>query len=153
MLRSRNFSFGLVMALVLLFAPAIYAADTAHSVVGVQGYDLVSFFTQGKAEKGNGHHVAVYQGISYLFSSDENKQAFEAAPVKYLPAYGGWCAYGVAVNKKFVGDPEVWKIVDNKLYFNLDKKVAAIWQEDIAGNLKKAEENWPKIADKNPSEL
>lgn len=48
---------------------------------------------------------------------------FEVNPQKYLPAYGGYCAYGLGVGKKFVADPEVWKIVDGKLYLNLDKGI------------------------------
>jgi hypothetical protein len=41
-------------------------------------------------------------------------------PEKYVPAYGGYCAFGISVGKKFIGDPEVWRIVDGRLYLNLD---------------------------------
>ena len=129
------------------------AATTAHSTVGVGGYDLVSYRTGEKPLRGNGNHVAVHDGVTYLFVSDSNKDKFEKSPDNYLPAYGGYCAYGVAVGKKFVGDPDVWEIVDGKLYVNLDNKIKGLWVKDIPGNITKANNNWPRIQHKDPSEL
>lgn len=143
---------GALAALVLLPSMAM-AAEVEHSTVGVQGYDVVGYFTDGKPVKGNGDHVAVNDGVNYLFASDEHKKAFEVNPEKYLPQYNGWCAFGVSVNKKFISDPTVWKIVDGKLYLNLSKKVAETWVKDIPGNIKKADANWTQIHDKAPSEL
>jgi len=74
-------------------------------------------------------------------------------PDKYLPAYGGWCAFGVSVGKKFSADPEVWEIVDGKLYMNLDNGIKKMWISDIPGNIKKANKHWPNIKHKSPSEL
>ncbi|MFM9889817.1 MAG: YHS domain-containing (seleno)protein [Rickettsiales bacterium] len=143
---------GAIAALVLLPSMAS-AAEVAHSTVGVQGYDVVGYFTEGKPVKGNGENVVVHEGVNYLFATEANKKAFEASPDKYLPQYGGWCAFGVSVNKKFIGDPTVWKIVDGKLYLNLSRKVSDTWVKDIPGNLAKANTNWPAMADKAPSEL
>jgi hypothetical protein len=78
---------------------------------------------------------------------------FEANPGTYVPAYGGYCAYGVAVGKKFVSDPEAWKIVQGKLYLNLDRDIQNKWAKDIPGYLKKSEANWNDIMDKAPSDL
>lgn len=78
---------------------------------------------------------------------------FEADPQQYLPAYGGYCAYGVAVGKKFVADPEVWKIVQGKLYLNLDKGIQQKWDKSIPGYIKKADVNWIAIKEKAPSDL
>ncbi|MEQ9617696.1 MAG: YHS domain-containing (seleno)protein, partial [Deltaproteobacteria bacterium] len=117
------------------------------------GYDLVSYHTEGKPVRGDGNNLVVYEGVTYLFANEENKNAFEKNPEKYLPAYGGWCAFGVSVNKKFVGDPEVWKIVDGKLYLNLDRNIQKMWFEDIPGNIAKADKNWEQIKDKSPDQL
>ncbi len=128
-------------------------AAPADSTVGVSGYDLVSYRTGKKPLRGNGNHVAVRDGVTYLFASDANRKAFEAAPDKYLPAYGGWCAFGVSVGKKFVGDPDVWKIVDDRLYLNLDTGIQETWLEDTDGNIKSANAKWPKIRDRDPADL
>lgn len=139
-------------ALLIAFANLSVAAES-HSVVGVAGYDLVSYHTGKKPLQGNGNHVVRHEGVNYLFASKENAQEFSANKAKYLPAYGGYCAYGVAVGKKFIGDPTVWEVVDNKLYFNLDNGVKAIWIEDIPGNIKNADKNWGEIRDVAASEL
>ena len=125
----------------------------AHSTTGINGYDAVAYFTEGKPIRGNGHHVAVFDGVTYLFASEDNKRKFEANPEKYIPAYGGYCAYGVSVEKKFVGDPEVWKIVDGKLYLNLDPNIQSQWEKDVPGHIRKANDNWPRIKNTSPSDL
>ncbi len=130
-----------------------HTTGIANSIVGVQGYDLVSYRTNAKPRRGNGNHIVDHHGITYLFATKENQAKFAKDPHKYLPAYGGYCAYGVAVGKKFVGDPDVWKIVDNRLYLNLDSKIQGIWNKDMSGNLVKAENQWVKIQDKNPADL
>ena len=130
-----------------------HTAGVANSIVGVQGYDLVSYRTGEKPQRGNGNHIVEHHGITYQFVNEKNKKKFAKNPHKYLPAYGGYCAYGVAVGKKFVGDPDVWKIVDSRLYLNLDTKIQGIWNKDISGNIVKAETNWPKIKGKKASDL
>lgn len=134
--------------------PGVSHADTvANSVIGARGYDLTTFFTSEKPAHGTGHHVSTVDGVDFLFTSDANKKTFEANPKKYLPAFGGYCAYGASIGKKFVADPDVYDIVDGKLYFNLDTKIRAIWSKDIEGNINKATDNWKSIASKKPSDL
>jgi YHS domain-containing protein len=149
----KKVSLGLVLASGLLAAGASNAETPRENVVGANGYDLTSYFTQERPQHGNGHHVAVVGGVSYLFASDENKKLFEANSGKYLPQYGGWCAYGASVGKKFNADPEVYDIVDGKLYLNLDSRIRGIWAQDIPGRIKTADVNWKKIADKKAADL
>lgn len=128
------------------------AADSV-SITGASGYDLVSYHQSGGPVSGNGHNVVVHDGVTYLFASADNKKAFQADPARYLPAYGGYCAFGVSKGKKFVSDPTVWKVVDGTLYLNLDKKVQSIWNKDIPGNINDADDNWKTIATVSPSDL
>ncbi|MGH0031372.1 MAG: YHS domain-containing (seleno)protein, partial [Myxococcota bacterium] len=107
-------------ALVALLAAALPALGVQHSTPALQGYDVVSYFQGEKPLPGNGNHVATHDGVTYLFVNEANRSAFQADPERFVPAYGGYCAYGVAVGKKFVGDPNVWEIVDDRLYLNLD---------------------------------
>lgn len=151
-----NLTKTLLSAAVLLTAvaatPAL-AKDYVHSTPGISGYDPVAYFTEGKPMKGNGYNVTDYKGVTYAFATEENKETFEANPEKYVPAYGGWCAYGVAAGKKFVADPQVWKVVDGKLYLNLDRDIQGKWKQDIPGYIQDANENWKEIRDKAPSDL
>ena len=139
--------------LVSLVATPVFGQDVTHSTPGISGYDPVSYFTEGRPQRGSGYHVADYKGVTYAFASEEHKDLFEANPEKYTPAYGGWCAYGVAVGKKFVANPEVWKIVNGTLYLNLDRGIQSKWKKDIPGNIKTGNQNWTEIRDKAPADL
>ena len=128
-------------------------AAESNSIVAVGGYDLVSYQTSKKPLPGNGNHVVQHEGVNYLFSSKKNAKEFKANKSKYLPAYGGYCAYGAAVGKKFIADPTVWEVVDGKLYLNLDNGIKSTWVKDIPGNIKKANNNWKTIKDVAAADL
>ena len=153
-MRSKNILLFAAVALLAAIAPiSASAQDFTTSTPGVSGYDPVAYFTEGKPMRGSGYHVTTHAGVTYAFTSKKHLKMFKANPQKYVPAYGGYCAYGVAVGKKFVADPEVWKIVDGKLYLNLDRSIQRTWEKDVPGNIKKAERNWPEIKDKAPWDL
>jgi YHS domain-containing protein len=136
-----------------LLAPGFALAVDEHCLVGLQGYDPVSYFQKSGPLHGDGNHEAFYEGVSYIFATDSNKKAFQANPAKYLPAYGGYCAFGVSAGRKVFGDPLSWKIVDSKLYLNLNKKVQKIWLKDIPLYIKQADNEWVKIKDQAAERL
>ena len=137
----------------LTFTNSAFAVDHANSTPAVQGYDVVSYHTAKRPARGNGHYVATHQGATYQFASEQNQQLFEANPEQYIPAYGGYCAFGASVGKKFTGDPEVWRIVDGTLYLNLDAEIQKEWLKDIPGRIAAADKNWKKIRNKSPESL
>ena len=134
-------------------SPAIVAGDYVNSLTAALGYDVVSYHATGGPSRGSGDHVAIHEGVTYLFENRANRKQFEKNPSRYVPAYGGYCAYGVSVGKKFIGDPEVWGLVDDKLYLNLNRDVQKIWNEDTAGKIQEADQNWPQIREKAPHDL
>lgn len=140
----------IAMVGILLAATNAFSDNYTRSEVGVGGYDIVAYHTQGKATRGTGWHAAVHDGTTYLFSSKENRALFVKNPDRYLPKYGGFCAFGAAMGKKFYADPTVWKIVDGNLYLNLDPKIQNKFVSDLSGNIAKADENWPELRDRNP---
>lgn len=131
----------------LIFAVTTSLATSAdkYDLPAVGGYDVVSYHEGTVPLRGSGYHAANHEGVVYLFASEENKAIFEAAPSKYLPAYNGFCAYGVAVGKKFHTDPTVYEIVDGTLYLNLDRGIQKEWSKDVPGNIAKADENWKSL--------
>jgi YHS domain-containing protein len=145
--------FGAVLAVAALAMPAAHAADEHNVTVGatlagpglaVHGYDAVSFFS-GSPAIGSDKFAVAHDGATYRFASQSNLDAFNADPGRYEPAYGGFCAYGAALGKKFDGDPKYWRVVDGKLYLNLNADIQAKWSEDVAGNLKTADQKWSRI--------
>jgi YHS domain-containing protein len=112
--------------------------------VGAGGYDVVSY-TKGTPQKGDAKFTTDYEGAKWYFTSAENLKTFAAAPDKYLPAYGGYCAYAIAKGSTAKGDPEVWSIVDGKLYLNYNASIQSSWKKDTAGYITSANANWPKV--------
>jgi len=121
--------------------------------LAIHGYDPVAFFTENKAVLGQASHTAVHEGAAYRFASRENQEIFEKNPERYVPQYGGFCAYGAALGAKFDGDPRLFAIVNHKLYFNLNPDIQKKWNEDRTGYIRKAEKNWPTIRDEDPAKL
>jgi YHS domain-containing protein len=119
--------------------------------LAMRGYDPVSYFNGGP-EEGSFKITAVHDEATYRFVSEENKATFVANPEAYTPAYGGYCAYGLAVGSKFDGDPKVWKIVDDVLYLNLAAPVQVLWEKDLEGHLESADANWEDIKHLAPAD-
>ena len=142
----------ITMSILLIFSSLAFGAEES-ALPAIRGFDPVSYHTIGRPVMGNGNHVSTYKGQQYLFISKAHKSKFDRDPAKYAPAYGGWCAYGVAVNKKFHADPLVWEIVEGKLYLNLDNKIKGIWAKNISKNIEKADKAWPKIEEKPAASL
>jgi YHS domain-containing protein len=113
--------------------------------VTLQGYDPVAFHTMGAATRGNPSILSEYGGYKYLFSSEENRQLFEKDAEKYLPAYGGYCAFGVSLGVLFPVEIDTWEIIDGRLVLQFSQEFKKIFEEDTNGNIKKADDNWRKI--------
>lgn len=135
----------------IVFAPLCFAAGAVNidkSGVAVHGYDPVAYFVDGKPTKGSAERSVTVDGATYWFANDKNLEAFKAEPAKYVPQYGGYCAYGVAQGYKPDIDPAAFKVVDGKLYLNLSTGVLSRWSQDIPGNVKDANEKWKELINK-----
>ncbi|QUM85095.1 MULTISPECIES: YHS domain-containing (seleno)protein [unclassified Moritella] len=128
----------------LTFAANIEVNANSNDIA-ISGYDTVSYFTKGTPTKGSNNFTAAYNGAIYQFSSASNRDLFKADPSKYAPQYGGFCAMGVALNKKLDTDPTAWHIRGDKLYLNYNKAVQTKWNTDIPGYIETAQVNWIDI--------
>lgn len=121
--------------------PEVFA-DRAGAI---RGYDPVGYFTQNVPVKGSDRFTYQWKGATWRFASAENRDRFAAAPEKYAPQYGGYCAYGVAQNYAVSIDPQAWTVVDGKLYLNYSRSVRDTWSKGIPGYIRKADANWPQV--------
>jgi YHS domain-containing protein len=117
-----------------------------------EGYDVVAYFSN-EAIEGNKEFQAVYQGIKYKFSSQENLSKFNENSKMYVPQYGGFCAYAVAEKGEKVSvNPKAFQIIDNKLYLFYNAwgvNTLEKWNEEDPDALqKKADDNWKNIVKK-----
>lgn len=116
-----------------------------YGKIALQGYDPVAFHTVGKAMKGNPTILAEYSGYKFVFSSEENKAAFEKQVQKFLPAFGGYCAFGVSIGVLFPVEIDTWEIIDGRLVLQYSSDIKRMFEEDKAENIRKANENWAKM--------
>jgi hypothetical protein len=113
--------------------------------LALKGYDPVAYFTEGRAVEGRKEFTHEYAEAKWRFVSAANRDLFADKPELYVPQYGGYCAWGISQEKFFDGDPQVWKIVDGKLYVNYNKKIEKTWEQDIPGFIEKADHTWPTL--------
>ena len=114
-----------------------------------EGYDVVSYF-DNKATEGHKDFTTTHDGAKYKFESLTHLNTFKANPNKYVPQYGGYCAYAVAEKGKKVSiDPETFEIRDDKLYLfynSWGNNTLESWlKEDVNGLIKKADQSWKTI--------
>lgn len=131
-----------------------------ESGFALSGYDAVAYHSlkqveigqkQPEAIPGNKSITAEYNGATWAFSSAANRDAFVANPEKYAPQYDGHCAYGVAQGGKVPANPNLWRIIDDKLYVNINPPVVGFFEEDIPGLVKTGEQNWASKLEANPA--
>ncbi|MBM7066141.1 YHS domain-containing (seleno)protein [Actibacterium sp. 188UL27-1] len=144
------------LAAVILLPSAVFAGDQYVDETGfaVSGYDVVAYFdleqsavgtAQPQGVPGNANITAEYNGATFAFSTEENRDKFVADPAAFAPQYDGHCAYGVAKGGKVPANPNLWRIKDGKLFLNITENVVGFWEEDIPGNINLSEGNWPEL--------
>ena len=143
--RVKIFSHLLVLSMVLFFTSCGPSVSGSASNPALGGYCPVCYFTADQAVEGSSEYQATYEVKTYYFNSAESVATFNADPEKYLPAYDGWCAYGVAVGAKVPVDPRVFSVVDGRLYLNKNRWVGRSFDKDQEGYIEKANENWPEL--------
>ena len=145
----------LVVAIVLLTANTIFAQDKmSHNIdnsnIALAGYSPVSYLDLGLAQRGNKEYKSEYDKVVYYFTSAEQKAAFDQSPSKYLPQYGGYCAFGTYAGAKFRVDPTKFLVKDGKYYLflnNVELDAKQLWlAENNHSKLKSvADKNWTKL--------
>ena len=112
----------------------------------LKGFDAVAYFRQGKPLKGSLEIASTYQGVRYLFASAANRAEFDKNPAKYVPQYGGFCAYGVA-NGVISGteDPNAFTVYKGKLYLGGNQDALKSFKTDIDDNVAKADAYWRQV--------
>ena len=143
----------LITLVLALVTSALAVAADDHAVTAISGYDPVAYFQQNSAVRGSGFHTVAHAGETYLFSNEKNKEEFKKNPSKFVPQFGGFCAYGVSLGKKFYADPTIFAVVNNKLYLNLDKDIQAKWNAEQPKMIKDADVAWKKISSKEIGSL
>lgn len=136
----------LALAILAFALPAAAQAINGKDGLALKGYDAVAYFGEGKPVAGSPAFSHKWQGLDWRFANAANRDSFAASPEKYAPQYGGFCAWAVSNGYTADTDPEVFKVVDGKLYLNYNKSIQSRWVQDVPGNIAKGDTNWPKLS-------
>lgn len=140
---------GLALALAAATASAVPPVNrSTFGRIAIRGYDPVAYFTESRPVEGSRDFTFEWNEATWRFASAANRDAFRAEPERYAPQFGGYCAWAVSQGYTAGIDPEAWKIVDGKLYLNYSREVQQRWEQDIPGNIARAQTNWPGLVDK-----
>lgn len=133
---------------VLFFSAIIMAQPVkinSKDGIAIKGYDPVAYFTLGKAIKGLPDFSYKWGGTTWQFSVKAHLDSFVVRPEKYVPQYGGYCAFGCSENHLSPTDPEAWTIVNGKLYLNYNLRTRVAWLQDTTTRIKNANMYWPSL--------
>lgn len=141
------------LVLLLLFSTSLVAQQIDYNTKKgyiAEGYDVVSYFTKKEPLKGIKKYQTTYERARFKFATEEHLKMFKENPKKYIPQYGGYCAYAVAAKKtKMYIDADAYEIRDGKLYLFYSSWLGSKlkdWQEGDTKKLKeKADKNWEDI--------
>lgn len=146
-------SFILAAGIAAATSLGVARADTPRPVntlgsadrVAIRGYDPVAYFRDGGPRLGKPEFSVSHGGAIWRFASAEHKALFEAEPARYVPAYGGFCAYGTSRGYLVKIEPEAWSIVGGRLYLNYDLGVRKTWLGDTKKYIARADAGWPNL--------
>lgn len=124
----------------------------ANGVI-LDGYDPVAFFTENKPVKGEPKFSFTYHDAIYQFASQEHLEIFKAAPEKYKPEFGGWCAYAVSLGRIAPIDVNNFSIVNSRLFIQHNQRAVNGWNKDVPGNIIKADKYWPDVASQQGKQI
>jgi YHS domain-containing protein len=112
--------------------------------IAIQGYDVLSFLDKDP-QKGKPELSVTHAGVTWLFATAEHREQFLQDPDKFIPAFGGFCAYSAAQGYPATADPRAFAVLSGKLYLFFDKAVQKVWEQDQARLIGRAGRNWPRL--------
>ncbi|MGI9550532.1 MAG: YHS domain-containing (seleno)protein [Aurantibacter sp.] len=127
------------------------ANNIDNSNIALAGYSPVSYLDLGLAQRGSKEYKSEYRKVAYYLTSAEQKATFDKNPSKYLPQYGGFCAFGTYAGAKFRVDPNKFMVKEGKYYLflnnvELDAKQLWLAENDHRKLAGKADDNWKKLS-------
>lgn len=125
--------------------------NTDDTGLAIQGHDPLAYLEENRAVRGSAEHEAIYDGARYRFTSEARRAKFESNPAKYVPAFGGFCAYAASIDKISPIDPEIFQVVNGRILLQHTRKAYDLFNVDTQASLARADANWPGLVAKNGS--
>ncbi|MBC8034723.1 MAG: YHS domain protein [Chitinophagaceae bacterium] len=124
--------------------PPVYSTENG----AINGYDPVAYFKESLPVQGKDGFQTEWKNARWKFASKANLDTFIANPDRFVPQYGGYCAYGASNNYKAPTSADAWAIVEGKLYLNYNKNVQKEWIKTSGKRIRDADLYWPDLVNK-----
>jgi YHS domain-containing protein len=123
--------------------------NTNRMGVFIDGYDVVSYFEEGEAQRGSSDISLEWQGLALHFKSEKHRQLFSENPNAYLPQYAGHCANGLSDGHLVGANPEIFRIIDDRLYLFYSWWGKAQWKRNQQEQIELANQYWLEFSQSN----
>ena len=140
------------ICIIAIISIPTFSQETIHGTnhsIAIQGYDTVAYFISATAISGTSEYQVLFNDQIWQFSSAEHLNLFNSNPEKYIPQYDGKCAWAVKKNFIAQGNPSIWMIQNNHLYFFFSRGVNRQFEKDREHNILIANENWKSLLSAN----
>lgn len=117
-----------------------------HTGLAIFGFDPVAYFTDAQALAGRPEFEVQATDAIWRFRSEGNRAAFVANPDVYQPRYGGYDPMALARGVAVAGNPLVWVVADDRLYFFYTPQARDDFARDPEAAIAAADVRWPDVA-------
>lgn len=133
-----------IVAMTVIQGCAVYNAtsDGVHDDLMLLGHDPVMYFSGAAPIKGKAELSAHHRHGTYRFATPEYREQFLAAPDRFAPQYGAFCAKGVSYAIRAGGDPLAYEIRDGRLFIFVNDYARDYWRTDPPDFIGKADLYW-----------
>jgi YHS domain-containing protein len=128
-------------------------ADGADANLILRGNDAVAYFTEGRPVPGNPAIKAEYDGVTYRFASEANRESFLKNPAHYAPAYSGFCSSGAPYALKAAIGANVFLVHNDRLYLFGSERSKRGWLLDRDRNIALGDKYWEEETKDEPYRL
>ena len=111
--------------------------------VAMQGYDVISYL-ENRPVKGTNEFRFEYGGVVWYFSKEENRNIFKQDAEKFVPQFGGFCAYAMSKGSAATATPRAYVMEGGKLFLFFDAASKTMWEQDKSAAVR-AERIWPRL--------
>jgi YHS domain-containing protein len=113
--------------------------------IAIHGYDPVSYFAGPEPQQGRASFEYTLHGTTWRFSNEGNRAAFADHPDVYEPQFGGYDPVAIARGASVAGNPLIWLIRGQRLYFFYDTGARSEFAANPARLAQTAERRWPQV--------
>ena len=106
------------------------------------GHDPISYYRQARPTLGRPEIRVELDGVVYRFASEAARAEFQRDPARWVPAFGGHCAYSMVHALPIHARAEIFEILDGRLYLFGSERSRAWFLMERELNLQLASRWW-----------